>query len=42
MNLSHTVYVIADAKALCSILYSSGYIQIKNGWDPSDHPPQLH
>ena len=30
MNLSHTLYVIADAKALCPILYGSGNIQIKN------------
>ena len=30
MNLSHTLYVIADAKALCSILYSSGNIKIKS------------
>ena len=29
MNLSHTLFVIADAKALCSILYSCGNIQIK-------------
>ena len=29
INLSHTLYVIADAKALCSILYSCGNIQIK-------------
>ena len=32
MNLSHTLFVIADAKALCSILYSSGNIQIKRCW----------
>ena len=39
MNLSYTLYVIADAKALCSILYSSGSIQII----PSPLPPaQLH
>ena len=30
----HTLYVIADAKAFCSILYSSGNIQIKSCWDP--------
>ena len=29
MNFSHTLFVIADAKALCSILYSSGNIQRK-------------
>ena len=28
-NLSHTLFVIADAKALCSFLHSSGNIQIK-------------
>ena len=39
MNLSHTMHVIADAKALCSILYSSGNIQTKRC--PVD-PPQLH
>ena len=32
MNLRHTFYVIADAKALRSILYSSGNIQIKRCW----------
>ena len=26
MNISQTLYVIADAKAFCSILYSSGNI----------------
>ena len=26
MNLSHTLFVIADAKTFCSILYSSGNI----------------
>ena len=41
MNLKHTLYVIADAKALCSILYSSGNIQIICCWEPVD-PPQLH
>ena len=41
MNLKHTLYVITDAKALCSILYSSGNIQIKCCWKPVD-PPQLH
>ena len=32
MNLSHTLCVIADPKALCFILYSSGNIQIKSCW----------
>ena len=41
MSLSHTLYVIADAKALCSILHSSGNIQIKSCWGPLG-PPQLH
>ena len=36
MNLKHTLYVIADAKALCSALYSSGNIQIKGCWKPVD------
>ena len=36
MNLSHTLFVIADAKALCSILYSSENIQIKSCWGPAD------
>ena len=31
MCLSHILFVIADAKALCSILYSSGNIQILLG-----------
>ena len=43
MNLSHTLYAITDDKALCSILYSSGNIQIKSSWGPADtpqpHPP---
>ena len=34
MNPSHTLFVIADAKALCSILCSSGNIQIKNCCTP--------
>ena len=38
MNLIHRMYVIADAKALCSILYSSGNIQIKSCWGPVDSP----
>ena len=29
MNFSHTLYAVADAKALCSILYGFGNIQIK-------------
>ena len=28
MNISDTLYVITDAKVFCSILYSSGNIQI--------------
>ena len=39
MNLSHTSYVIADAKALCSILYSSGNIQIKSCLGPVNPSP---
>ena len=39
MNLSHTLYFIPDAKALSSILCSSGNIQIKSCWDPVDPPP---
>ena len=35
MNLRRTWCVITDAKALCSILYSSGNIQIKICWGPS-------
>ena len=35
INLSHILYVTSDAKALCSILYSSGNIQIKICWGPS-------
>ena len=50
MNLSHTLYVITDAKTYCSILHSSGNIQIKSCWGPvvpsapfpSPPPPQLH
>ena len=38
MNLNHTLYVIADAKLLCSILCSSGNIQIKSCWGPADLP----
>ena len=33
MNLSHTLHVIAHAKSLCSILYSSGNVQLKSFWD---------
>ena len=40
-KLSHTLNVIAGAKALSSILYSFGNIQIKSCWDPVDSP-QLH
>ena len=36
MNLSHTMYVIADAKALCSILYSFVNLQVKSCWSPAD------
>ena len=41
MDLNHMLYVIAGAKTLCSILYSSGYNQIKAvgvQWSP----PQLY
>ena len=38
MNLSHTLHDIADAKALCSILYSSGNIEIET-FGPSGPPP---
>ena len=41
MNLNHTLYAIADAKALFSVLYSSGNIQIKSCWGPVDPPPTL-
>ena len=41
MNLSHILIVIADAKALCSILYSSGNIQIRYCWGPAELS-QLH
>ena len=36
MNLSHTLHFIADAKALCSIRYSSGNNQIKSCWGQAD------
>ena len=40
MNLSNTLFVIADAKTLCYILYNSGNIQIKYCWGPAaPHPP---
>lgn len=38
MNLRHTFHVIADAKALRSILYISGNIQIKRCWGISEPP----
>ena len=38
LSLSHTLYVIADAKAVCSILYSSGNIQIKSCWGSTEPP----
>ena len=37
-DLSHTIYDIAGAKALCSILYSSWNIQIKSYWVPVESP----
>ena len=39
MNLSYTLYVTADAKAVFSILYSSGNIQIKSCWVGTPPPP---
>ena len=36
MNLSHTLYVIDDAKVLCSSLYSSPNIKIKSCWGPEE------
>ena len=36
MNFSHLLLVIADAKALCSILYYSGNIKIKYCSGPVD------
>ena len=39
MNLSHTLYAIADAEALCSNRYLSGSIQIKCCWGPWEPPP---
>ena len=36
MNIRHTFYVIVNAESLCSILYSSGDIQIKSCWGPAD------
>ena len=41
MNLSHTLYAIADAEALCSNRYISGSIQIKSCWGPLEPPPPL-
>ena len=38
MNLSHTLFVSVDAKALCSILYNSGNIQIEYCWGTADPP----
>ena len=39
MNLSYTLYVIGDGKALCSILYNFGNIQIKYSWGLADPLP---
>ena len=39
MNLSNTLYVIADAKALRFFLYSSGNIQTKSCLGSSRLPP---
>ena len=39
LNLSHILYAIADAKALCSVLYSPENIQIKSCQGPVLHPP---
>ena len=36
MNLSHIFYATADAKALCSLLFGSGNIEIKSFWGPAD------
>ena len=41
MNVSHSFDVIADAKALCSILYSFGNIQINSCWCPVDPSPTV-
>ena len=42
MNLSHPFFIIADAKAINSALYSSRNIQIKYSWGPVDpSPPPL-
>ena len=38
MKLSHTLYVIFDAKTLYSIPYSSGNTQIKRYQGPADPP----
>ena len=39
MNLSHILYVIADTKAPCTILYISGNIPIKTSRTPAQTPP---
>ena len=41
INVSHALFVIADAKALCSFLCSSGNIQIKYFWGSADPPLSL-
>ena len=38
MNHSHTLFAIADAKTLSSILCSPGNIQIRYCWGPVDRP----
>ena len=38
MNIIHTLYIIADAKSISSILYSPGYIQVKSCWVQVDPP----
>ena len=38
MNVNHTMYVIADAKAFCSIVYSSENVQVKSCWGPENQP----
>ena len=39
MNLSHILYVIADTKAPCTILYISGNIPIKTSRTPAQTLP---
>ena len=39
INRSYTLYVNANAKALCSILYSSGNTERKSSCGPVDSPP---